>query len=56
MDPIDRGMWFAIEAPFRCVSYLWETATNPSNYWYCRLPAFFAVIGIQHKIISDNII
>ena len=44
MDPIDRGVWFVIGAPFRS----WDVATNPRISWYCRLPAFLIVLGIQY--------
>ena len=47
MDPIMRGMWFALEAPFHFVTTLWDMATDPRNSWYFRLFVFLLMILLQ---------
>ena len=47
MDPIDRGMWFALLAPFYFVTTLWEMITNPRNSWYFRLFTFMMLMHFQ---------
>jgi hypothetical protein len=47
MDPIDRGMWFALLAPIYFVTTLWEMATDPTNSWYFRTTVFLLLIRIQ---------
>jgi len=47
MDPIMRGMWFALEAPFHFVTTLWDMTTNPRNSWYFRTTVFMLLIRFQ---------
>ena len=47
MDPIDRGMWFALMAPLYLVTTLWDMAIDPRNSWYFRTTVFLLLIRFQ---------